>query len=179
MFWMAFNMTPCRSVSLFFCFWRFYLFIHEREWERSRDTDRGRSRLHAGSPMWDSIPGSWDHSLSWRQMLKRWATQGSPIRTYVKDMIYFFLKILFMYSWVTQREAGTLAEREAGSMQRAWCRTESQDSRITPWTKGRCSTTESPRCPLDFLICLFIKAFLYIICHVLHKFLLVSCLSLT
>ena len=37
---------------LFFIFKRFYLFIHER------GRDRGRSRLHAGSPMWDLIPGS-------------------------------------------------------------------------------------------------------------------------
>ena len=35
----------------------------ERERERGRDTGRGRSRLHAGSPMWDSIPGPQDHAL--------------------------------------------------------------------------------------------------------------------
>ena len=29
----------------------------ERERERGRDTGGGRSRLHAGSPTWDSIPG--------------------------------------------------------------------------------------------------------------------------
>ena len=32
--------------------------------ERGRDIDRGRSRPHAGSPMWDLIPGLWDHALS-------------------------------------------------------------------------------------------------------------------
>ena len=31
--------------------------------ERGRDTGRGRSRLHAGSPSWDSIPGLKDHTL--------------------------------------------------------------------------------------------------------------------
>ena len=36
----------------------------ERERERNRDTGRGRSRLHAGSPMWDSIPGPQGHTLS-------------------------------------------------------------------------------------------------------------------
>ena len=41
----------------------------ERERERGRDTGRGRSRLHAGSPMRDSIPGLQDHALSRRQML--------------------------------------------------------------------------------------------------------------
>ena len=35
---------------------RFYLFIHERQWERDRDTGRGSSRLHARSPMRDPIP---------------------------------------------------------------------------------------------------------------------------
>ena len=32
-----------------------------RDTERGRDIGRGRSRLHAGSPMWDSIPGPLDH----------------------------------------------------------------------------------------------------------------------
>ena len=45
--------------------------------ERSRDIDRGRNRLPAGSPMWDSIPGPWDHTLSQRQMLNCWVTQVS------------------------------------------------------------------------------------------------------
>ena len=33
------------------------LFIHERHTGRGREIDRGRSRLHAGSPMWDLITG--------------------------------------------------------------------------------------------------------------------------
>ena len=36
----------------------------ERERERGIDTGRGRSRLHAGSPTWDSIPGLQDHTLA-------------------------------------------------------------------------------------------------------------------
>ena len=47
----------------------FYLFIHERHTERGRDTGRGSSRLHAGSPMWDMISGPRDHDLSRRQTL--------------------------------------------------------------------------------------------------------------
>ena len=35
-----------------------------RETERDRDIGRERSRLHAGSPMWDSVPGLQDHNLS-------------------------------------------------------------------------------------------------------------------
>ena len=31
--------------------------MRERKRERGRDTGRGRGKLHAGSPMWDLIPG--------------------------------------------------------------------------------------------------------------------------
>uniref|UniRef100_A0A8C0MV96 Serine/threonine-protein kinase OSR1 n=1 Tax=Canis lupus familiaris TaxID=9615 RepID=A0A8C0MV96_CANLF len=55
----------------FFFFLRFYLFIHERHRERGRDIGRERSRIHAGSPMWNSIPGLQDHALSQRQTLNR------------------------------------------------------------------------------------------------------------
>ena len=33
-----------------------------------KKVDRGRNRLHAGSPMWDSTPGLRDHSLSRRSI---------------------------------------------------------------------------------------------------------------
>ena len=32
--------------------------MRDKERERGRDTGRGRSRLHAGSPMWGLDPGS-------------------------------------------------------------------------------------------------------------------------
>ena len=59
-------------------FKRFYLFIHERHRETEAETGRERSRLHAGSLMWDSIPGLQDHTLSRRQMLNHWATRCPP-----------------------------------------------------------------------------------------------------
>ena len=40
-----------------------YLFMRDRERKRGRDTGRGRSRLHAGSLMWDSIPDLQDHTM--------------------------------------------------------------------------------------------------------------------
>ena len=56
------------SPFLLLFFLRFYLFIHRHtKRERSRDTGRGRSRLHAGSLMWDSIPGLQDHTPDCRQ----------------------------------------------------------------------------------------------------------------
>ena len=41
----------------------FYLFIHERHTERSRDIGRGRNRLPAGTLMWDSILRFWEEAL--------------------------------------------------------------------------------------------------------------------
>ena len=69
--------------------------------------------------------------------------------------IDFFFKILFIYSWKTEREAETQAEGEAGSLQGAWCGTQSQDPGITPWTEGRCSTTKLPRCFLTIFYIFF------------------------
>ena len=48
------------------------------ERERGRDTGGGRSRLHAGSPMLDSIPGLQDCALGQRQVLNHWATPRDP-----------------------------------------------------------------------------------------------------
>ena len=42
-----------------------------KDTERGRDTGRGRSRLHTGSPMWDSIPGLQDQALGQMQALNR------------------------------------------------------------------------------------------------------------
>ena len=63
--------SPQKQPLLFFFFLRFYLFIHERHTKRGRDTGRERSRLHAGSLMWDSILGLQDHSLGQRQAPNR------------------------------------------------------------------------------------------------------------
>ena len=60
---------------------------------------------------------------------------------FFKDFIYLFMRD-------TEREAETQAEGEAGSLQGARCRTGSWDPGITPWAKGRCSTTEPPQVSL-------------------------------
>ena len=41
----------------FYLFIKYIIYLFMRHRERGRDAGRGRSRLHAGSPMWDSIPG--------------------------------------------------------------------------------------------------------------------------
>ena len=62
--------------------------MRDTESGAGRDTGRGRSRLHAGSLMWDSIPGLQDHVLSWRQALNHWATQGfPPKRTLFEEIV--------------------------------------------------------------------------------------------
>ena len=43
---------------------KYFIYSQERQRERGRDTGRGRSRLHAGSPMWDSILGLQDQALA-------------------------------------------------------------------------------------------------------------------
>ena len=40
-----------------------YLFMRDTHRERGRDTGRGISRLHAGSPTWNLILGLQDHDL--------------------------------------------------------------------------------------------------------------------
>jgi len=49
--------------------------------------------------------------------------------------IYFFLKILFIYSWETERERQR--EKQAPKEQRARCGTRSQDPGIVTWAEGR------------------------------------------
>ena len=51
--------------------------MRDTERERGTDTGRGRSRLLAGSPIWDLILGLQDHTLGQRQMLNCQATQAS------------------------------------------------------------------------------------------------------
>ena len=65
-----------RSI-IFYFFKDLLIYSWETQRERGRDTGRGRSRLHAGSPTWDSIPGPQGHALGWRRPLHRWATQAS------------------------------------------------------------------------------------------------------
>ena len=79
----------------------------ERERERGRDIGRGRSRLHAGSLMWDLIPGLRDHALSQRQMLNHGAHHGLWIYLF----IYLFLNF-YLFMMVTHTERERERERE-------------------------------------------------------------------
>ena len=72
------------QVPLYICFLKF-LFIYLTE-STSRQSDRQREREKqafrwARSLMWDSIPGPWNHDLSWRQMLNWLSHPGVPANT--------------------------------------------------------------------------------------------------
>ena len=59
--------------------------MRDRERQRDRDIRRGRSRFHAGSPMWNSIPGLQDHNLSQRQTPNHRATQASQYHYFLNE----------------------------------------------------------------------------------------------
>ena len=63
------------------------------ERERGRDTGRRRSKLHAGSPTQDSIPGPQDHAPDQRQAPNWWATQGPPTHLFqtAHSWVFFFV----------------------------------------------------------------------------------------
>ena len=73
-----------------FLFFKDFIYLFMRDTEKGRDIGRGRSRLPAGSPMWDLDPGPWDHTLSQRQTLSHRATQASlPSASII--VAFFFL----------------------------------------------------------------------------------------
>ena len=72
---------------------------------------------------------------------------SSTLLSYVVFINFFKIKIFYLFTHDRPRETETQTEGKAGSMQGVQYGTRSQDSRITPWAKGRCLTTESPRDP--------------------------------
>ena len=73
---------PTWKDGVYFIFF-LILFIHERH--REAETDRGRSRLHAGSLTWDPILGLQDHTPGWGQAkplhhpgCPGWSLKGNP-----------------------------------------------------------------------------------------------------
>ena len=52
------------TIILNYLFFKDFIYLFIRDTEREAETQAGgRSRLHAGSPMWDSILGLQDHAL--------------------------------------------------------------------------------------------------------------------
>ena len=81
--------------------------------------------------------------------------------TLLKDskniILTVFLSVyLFIHERHREREAETYAEREAGSMQWAWCGTQSQVSRIPPWAEGGANLLSHGGCPFWRFLDLFL-----------------------
>ena len=76
------------KVCAFFFFKTLFIDWWETQRERGRDRSRGRSRLLAGSPTWDSLPGLRGHALNQRQTLNHWATQASQVLCFPRQMIH-------------------------------------------------------------------------------------------
>ena len=69
---LVYSFLPFSLANFFFFFLKIlFIYLFMRHTEKGRDTGRGRSRLLAGSPMWNLIPGPQGHALGRRQMLTR------------------------------------------------------------------------------------------------------------
>ena len=93
--------SPSLTLSLSYFFLKdfIYLFMRDTERARGRDTGRGRSRLQAGSPMRDSIPGPQNHIPGQRQAPNRRATQGFllPLPVHSNMFAFFFFFFFFLH----------------------------------------------------------------------------------
>ena len=69
-----------------------YPFMRDTQRERGRDTGRGRSRLHAGSPTWELILGLQDHTLGWR----RCETAEPPRLPHIRGFLWKFIQQIFI-----------------------------------------------------------------------------------
>ena len=67
-------------------------FMRDKERERGRDIGRGRSRLPARSPMWDSIPDPW--ITPWGKGRCSTAEPPRPPRTFVLNLK--ILNVIYM-----------------------------------------------------------------------------------
>ena len=91
----------------------------------------------------------YDFVCFWEEDLKLVVSMLSSLEFKKLHRIFalsLFLKKDFIYSWKTQRE------REAGFMQGAWLRTQSQVSRIRPWAKGGAKLLHHPGCPVHLFL---------------------------
>ena len=125
-------LTPSNSLifNLLDIFFKRFIYLFQREcppaceWgEGQREGDK-QTPHWVWSPMWGSIPGPWDHDLSWNQeldaQLTEWATPVSPCRYFLKtiSMYSIYLHIyLFTYNYFylfdsTSRGSGRQGEKE-------------------------------------------------------------------
>ena len=88
----------------FFFFLRFYLFTWERECEK-------QTPHWAGSPRRGSIPGPWDHDMSWNKDSKSWGAWWhscwvSDSRFWLRSWFFFFKDFIYLFDRETASERG-------------------------------------------------------------------------
>ena len=105
----------------------------EREAERHKQREKQAPCREPNARLEPGTPGPWPGPKTGTQPLSH---PGIP-----QTLPFFFLKILFIYSWETQ------AEGEAGSMQGARLGTRSRASRITPRAAGVAKPLSHQGCP--------------------------------
>ena len=84
--------TLCYTLICLFYFFNFFLkilfiysFMIDTHTQRGRDTGGGRSRLHGGSPTWDSILGSPGSYPGSKAALNPWATGAALFVLFLKS----------------------------------------------------------------------------------------------
>ena len=97
------ELTASGRECVFFFFFQDFIYLFMRHTERGRDTGRGRSWLHAGSPTWHLILGPWDHDLSRRQMLNRQSLPGALSQYFSKWPTHDVIKSSMSWAaWLAQ-----------------------------------------------------------------------------
>ena len=70
--------------------------------------------------------------------------------------LFFFFKILFIFSWKAQRDRGRdIGRRRSRLLARSPMWDSIQDPGIMPWDQGKRSATEPPRRPWWLILCTF------------------------
>ena len=128
--------SPLRAIIITeeLYFFKKILFIYSWDRERSRE----RSRLHAGSPTWDSTLGPRDHTLGQRRRQTA-EPPGLP-------QLFFFLKDLFILDRV-HTLAGEGAEGEGQAESALSAEPHIGDHDLSQNGNSATQWTEPPRCP--------------------------------
>ena len=118
------------------------MIVRQGERERGRDTGRGRSRLHAGSPTWDPIQLLQDHTTGPKVAPNCWVTRAAPKCPFI---YLFFLIFYLLFMIVTQRERERQRHRQREKQ--APCR--ELDVGLDARTSGSCPEAKADAQPLS------------------------------
>ena len=122
------NTFEIHSKQMFVWFFLRFIYLFMIDIERERQNHRRREKqAPCRGPDVGLDPGTSGSRPGPKAGAKPLSHPGIPIL-----LFFFFKDFIYLFMRDTEREAETLAEGEAGSMQGAGCRTRSQDPGITP-----------------------------------------------